>query len=660
MAPLFGRLKERKLGQWGCAYLAGAWVVYEATGTALEAWAVPVFLIRSIHVLLLFGFVGVLIGAWYHGEKGKQRVTGPELLMIALLLVMAGAVLSMLGEAGGDITSPAEALPAPAAPGDRPFVAALPFVNLSPLPGDAYLADGFHEELIAQLYKIGGLGVISRTSVMGYRDLERNMRQIASELGATAVVEGSVQKVGARVRLTIQLIDPGADDHLWMDQYDLDFSLDDLLDVQADIAEQIARALKAELTPAEQVRLDTRHTEDWDAYQAYLRGVYFLHRPHYTSEDVERALEEFRHATELDPGFALAWAVLAESHARQVYYWTDASKERIRAARHAAERARAAGELSPEVQLMLASARLHLDRDAEQALREIDRAARELPNDPEIRWARSAAFQIQGRFREAIEEQERLLTQSPRDAAVHTDLIFLNWVARDYAEAEAQADLARGLAADHMWPNLGKVLVVWSHRGPTHETRRLADGLAGNDGWVVWARYWDRMMKDEYAEAIQCLRGWDDAWVRTKMWARPLVMYEGWAHWAMEDTARAASLFHAAAELLEAETVAHPDDPRYHSSLGIAYAALGQADDALHEGRRAMALLPVSTDAFYSLGYVWDMAFTYTLLGDDDHAIQLLEELLGIPSWLSPVWLEHEFRFDPLKRDPRFQALVRG
>ena len=659
MTSLLERLKERKLVQWAIAYLAGAWVLVEASSLVVQQFHWPEWIGQTITVMAAFGFFIVLVLAWYHGEKGRQQVSGPELLIISLLLTVAGVTLSWVGQSRIADTARADS-PAVSSrtPDGRPFVAVLPLSNLSPAEEDAYLADGFHEELIAQLYKIGGLGVVSRTSVMGYRDPDRNIRQIASELGVMAVVEGSVQKIGQRMRLNIQLIDPDADDHLWSDQYDQEFSLDDLLDLQIAITRQIAGALKAELTPADNARLDARRTEDWDAYQAYLRGLYFLNLPHYSAEDAVRALREFELAVELDPEFALAWAQLAQAQARQVYYWADASEERRALAQTAADRARAAGEPSPEARLDLALAQLFLDRDAERALEEIAIAAVDLPNDPGVGWARSAALEMQGRFHESIQEQMRLLAMSPRDAAVHTQLAYLNWVIRDYPEALAQSDLALGLAPGHLWPNLMKVLTVWSHQGPTEETRRLSDGLPMRDSWVIWARYWDRMLLDEYQGALQSLTDWDSEWIRTKNWARPSVMYEALVYWAMGDTERATALFQESAVLLEREVRAFPDDPRYHSSLGVAYAALGREDQAISEGERGMALLPLSKDAFYGLGYVWDMAFIFTLLGDEAAAIRTIEGLLEVPGWMSSVWLEHDFRFDPLRGSPEFQALL--
>jgi len=337
---LLQRLKERKLVQWALAYLAGAFVVFQAVEVLAEPWRISPALQRSVHILLLFGLLLTLVLAWYHGEKGQQRVSGGELLALFAVLMLGGIVLSLLPtwetpapqRAGIDLPRPGEGDP-------RPSVAALPFANLSTDPSDAFLADGIHEEVITQLQKIGGLRPISRTSVMGYREPEQNIRSVASELGVGAILEGTVQKVQERLRVTVQLIDPAADQHLWAETFDQEISMGNLLDIQTEIAQKIASALQLELAPDEQARLATRPTENLEAYQAYLRGRYLQGIPHYTEEDVGRAEREFTRAVELDSTFALAWLELANAHAQEVFFWTDASEGRKDLARAAANRA---------------------------------------------------------------------------------------------------------------------------------------------------------------------------------------------------------------------------------------------------------------------------------------------------------------------------------
>jgi TolB-like protein len=203
---LLQRLKERKLVQWSLAYLAGAWVIYEATGTALEAWDIPVLLVRSIHVLLVIGFFVALVIAWYHGEKGRQRASGPELLMVAALLVVAGGVLTTLGPGTRETASDDPTnLPSPEPRDARPSIAVLPFQNRSGVEEDAHFTDGLHDQIITHLTKISGLSVRGLTSVLVYRDSPKNLREIGEELNARYIVEGGVQRAGGDVLINVQL-----------------------------------------------------------------------------------------------------------------------------------------------------------------------------------------------------------------------------------------------------------------------------------------------------------------------------------------------------------------------------------------------------------------------------------------------------------------------
>lgn len=661
--PLFRRLRERKLVQWALAYLAGAWAVLESAGYVGDQFGWPPLVGQALVVLVGFGFLATLILAWFHGEKGRQRVSGPELLILVILLVGAGAAVSALRDrlppesrnAAGFTEN--KTLPTP--PADpRPSVAVLPFANLSPDPADAYLADGFHEAVLARLTMIGGLRPLSRTSVMAYRDQDRSVREVADELGVEFVLEGTVQKILDRLRVNTRLIAVASDRSLWTESFDEPVSLETQMDLQTGIARRVATALETRLTPREDALLAERPTDNLEAYQAFQRGRYFQDLPHFTEEDAGRALREFERAVELDPGFALAWMELANAHAQEVFYWTDISEERKALARAAVARAMELDSPSPEVHLGLGLFHLWLERDPKTALAEIATAEEGLPNDPRIFTARAAVYQNQGRFEEAIEESQKALNLSPRDPSVLTDIGLFHWWSRDYALAEAYGQEAINLAPDQLWANLTKVLAVWSDRGPTQETEALLEGLPHSEGWVIWGRFWQRMWLDRYEEALRVLSDPEFDWMRTKMWAQPRGLLEAFAFRAIGKEDEAVSAFEAARIALEAAVEDSPLDARLHGALGLAYAGLGREADAVREGERGMALLPVEKDAVYGLAYPWDLAASYAMLGNVEEAAALLKHLMEIPGWVSPAFIEGDFRLDQIRETPELRALV--
>jgi TolB-like protein/tetratricopeptide (TPR) repeat protein len=333
------RLKERKLVQWALAYLAGAFVAFQAVEVMAEPWGISPALQRVIHVLLLFGLLVTLVLAWYHGEKGQQRATGTELLLLTGVLLLAAIALPCVAHRGGPegpleglIRIP-EASAAPVPRSNEPMVrqgaslAVLPFANFSPDPDDAYLADGIHEDVLNHLAGIAGLTLISRQSVLRYRDTDLTIPEISEQLRVGAILEGSLRRQGNRIRVVAQLIDSRTDAHLW--SRTLDRELDDVFRVQSEIARAVAAALKATLTPGEEKGIDAEPTGSVNAYDFYIRGRETLRGN--TPEDNDEAIRLFRRALELDSAYAGPWAGIADAYAMGRlrfglgYEWTDSA-----------------------------------------------------------------------------------------------------------------------------------------------------------------------------------------------------------------------------------------------------------------------------------------------------------------------------------------------
>ena len=379
MSSFLQRLRERKLFQWALAYLAGAWLVLQLMEVTAEPFGWPLALQRGITILLVVGLFVALVVAWYHGEKGRQRVSGPELLMIAALLAIAAILLTIVRPKAETPTTPYAVV---AVEGEKPAVAVLPFDNFSPNPDDAYFADGMHEEIIRQLSRISGSKVISRTSVMQYREERPPARQIAQDLGVGFLLEGSARKAEDQVRLTVQLIDAMRDEHVWADDYDRDLTVAHLFAIQDDVARQVAASLAARLSPEESRRIETQPTDNLAAYELYMLGRYHFHTRRTTGrEGLERAAEFFRRAIEADSGFALAYSGLANLCAPRRFYWRyepaaspSARRSEIQAADSAAAwaagRAVALDSASAEAHTALGIVLTYIEHDWEEAERE--------------------------------------------------------------------------------------------------------------------------------------------------------------------------------------------------------------------------------------------------------------------------------------------------
>jgi TolB-like protein/Tfp pilus assembly protein PilF len=305
------RLRRRKVVQWGIAYAAGAWGLLQGIAYMRDTFGWPHQLQQLATVALLIGLPIAVTLAWYHGDKGQQRITRAEFAILTLLFLLGGGLFWRYEHA----TGPA---PAGGAAESGPSVAVLPFENRSDERKDAYFVDGIHDDILTQLSKVSALKVISRTSVEQFRDTKLPIREIAAELGVRSILEGGVQRGGNRVRINVQLIDAATDSHLWAETYDRELTASNIFAIQSEVAAAIASALKAALTPAEQARVKAVPTQNLKAWEAYQLGQQRMARR--TSKGVLEAEKFFHQAIELDPKFAPAYAALAASLMLQVEY----------------------------------------------------------------------------------------------------------------------------------------------------------------------------------------------------------------------------------------------------------------------------------------------------------------------------------------------------
>jgi len=263
---------RRKVGQWGVLYATGAWGFLQGLGYLTELFGWPNELPRVVALALLAGLPEVFVVAWFHGDRGDQRVTGTELALITLLFLLGGGLFWAYQHADNSVEGGAVEHTRPRPPGDkdpRPVVAVLPFENRSDQAADAHFVDGVHDDLLTQLTKVGSLGVVARTSVAPFRGSRQSTQQIATALGATMLVEGGVQRSGGRVRVTVQLVDGSTAVHLWAEHYDRELSATNALDVQSEVAAAVSDALKDVLTSS---HVDRRVVVSTTAVSSFSEG----------------------------------------------------------------------------------------------------------------------------------------------------------------------------------------------------------------------------------------------------------------------------------------------------------------------------------------------------------------------------------------------------
>ena len=573
----------------------------------------------------------------------------------AVILVTVAAVFLWLRET-------AARKPAPAGPADGERVAVLPFVNQG-AGDDAYFASGVTDEITGRLASLKGLAVVSRASAAQYAGTAKTTREIGGELEVRYLLTGTVrwargEGAAGRVRITPELVRVADDTSVWSEIYE--FTMDDIFRVQSEIARAVVARLGLELLEHRPGTIESRPTGDMEAYQAFLRGRFLAGQPHFTLATWLEALGHFERATELDPGFALAWAELSKAHARLVYYRHDLTPDRRAKARQALDRARELSPGSPEAHLAAGYYHLWVERETEAARTEFEAASKEMPNSVEIQTALGELFRMHGELERALEAYELAGSLSPRDGSAMVDLAETLWWMRRYPEAAEAADRAIALSPDQAWPYLTKAFNSWSWKGRDGlaEARSALEYVPADHEWTEWCWFWQEAMEKRYTEAIERFEADPGGWIRIKIQAGPKALFTAILQASLGEAEKARKGFEAALRMLEAEVQARPRNALTHSSLGVAYAGLGRREEALREGLLGVELLPLSKDAVYGIPGLIDLAHIHALLGDFDEAVERLEFLLSRPGWISVPWLRADPRWILLRGDPRFEALL--
>lgn len=547
---------------------------------------------------------------------------------------------------------------------DKKVMAVLPFENMGS-PEQEYFADGVTEEITSRLSGLSGLAVIARTSAIQYKKSTKSLKEIGNELGVQYVLQGTIRWATTpdnktRVRVNSALIKVADATQSWSQSYDE--VLSDVFTMQSDIATQVANALGINLLQSERNSLEQTLTQNSDAYDAYLRGRDYFQRS-YAKQDFEIAIQMFQKAVDLDPRFAAAYARMSETHSAMYWFFYDHSKTRLDAARAAVDKALALSPELPEAHQAFGYYYYWGFLDYENALKELAIAQKANPSDSRLYLAMGAIQRRQGKMDLSALTMAKGLELDPRSSELAYNLAQTYVLIRRYDDADKTLDRALTLAPDVAQRVMYKALIRWAADGDTKSAKAyLEKALTTADFndkiWVQWNIAYNELYSGNYQAGIDIFSSGLNKPFDTQFEYVPASLMLADLQRLLGRKVAAAASYDSAVTSLENLVREQPEDARYHSALGHAYAGLGRKDDAVREGKRALEIMPISKEAWRGTRRARDLAKIHVMVGNYDEAISNLEMLLSIPAEVSPAFLRIDPSWAPLRSLPRFQKLV--
>lgn len=577
--------------------------------------------------------------AYQQQKAGRRKKVYLSVMILLIIAIAYGVVFHLLPEADKEI------LPV------RKNLAVLPLENLGN-PDDEYFADGITDAITTQLAKAGGLGVISRSSSMQYKQTEKSLRQIGSELGVDYILEGTVNwdksdKV-SKVKINTKLIRVADDTHIWAESYE--HKLEEIFVLQSNIAENVSEALNITFAEPESLDRGTKPTDNIQAYDFYLRGNMYFNRG-WEEKDLRLAITMYEKAVELDSSFALALAMLSRAHSGMYWDYYDRTDKRAEKAKKAVDKALSIEPDLPQAMLALGTYYYSL-LDYDKALEQFKIALKNQPNNSEVIAAIAGVQRRKGELDQAIDNYFSAFELDPRSYIRAFDIGLTYGLQRNYAEAVRYLDKTITLAPDWPMAYIYKAWLCLFWEGTITKAQNVLQEASGKADLEQSVYYWWllRIIESDYQKAI----------ARTYLKTDTTSYYLHLARlYRLDNQPQLEYIYCDSVRIiLERKIQSQPENAWLHSKLGLAYAGLAQYDKAIREGLKAVEIMPPSREAIYALFFIVNLAEIYTITGEYDKAIDQLEFSLSIPGFVSVPYLRLDPVWTVLHDHPRFKQLV--
>ena len=685
---LFNELKRRNVFRVALAFLVVSWLLIQVAATLEEALNLPDWFDAMVVSVLIIAFPMVLIFSWAYeitpegirkeSEIIKKRsitdVTAKRLDLLTLFAVLMLMVLMIWQPFQTTKTqlSPQRSAAMPVSSGGmrgidsvlpKEFlntIAVLPFVNRSNNPDDLFFTDGMHDDILTQLTQIVGLKVISRTSVMSYRDSDKPLPVIAAELGAGVILEGGIQRAGNRIRVNAQLIDVKTDAHLWAKTYDLEMSVDHIFNIQSAITKQIVKAIKGQISPQDERILDSQATNSLAAWEAFAKARSIMYDSGYNAKKYRQALEQAQIAVQADPQFLMAQLLVVNAHSSIYWIGDDISEARKAQAKQELDKAIALAPTHPAVLAAQGDYFYRIFLDFEKALEYLFMAHQKKPNDAEILQSLALTQRRLGQWQKSVDNFLRADELNPGDQNNIYHAIETLFIVGEFKQANDLMDDALSRFPDSS--DLGAIAVELpiAQFGDLQKARSVYQTITPNTGdayvaSTVSLAYLER----DYETVIQTLHQ-PEVVEFFSLYPGMLNLQRGQMHQFLGQEQQAMH------ELKQAQLALEPIDMKQNafnlalsqSQLALVKALLGQDQEAVVLAEAAMNTLPLEKDPIDGPLIHNTSVYVLAMVGDRERALREIKRLLNTPSGYNYWYLKLDPHWDFMRDDADFQALL--
>jgi TolB-like protein len=666
----FSELKRRNVYKVAVAYAIAGWALAQGIAQVFPVFGVPNWVVQLIVLLIVIGFPIALVLAWAFEltAEGLKRTEDADFARPRakshawIYVAVIGAVLSIgLFFLGRYTAGPAQHA---AVDTSVKSIAVLPFENLSDDKQNTYFADGVQDQILTNLARVSDLRVISHTTVRQYKSGQRrNLREIGKQLGVTHILEGSVQRAGERLRIAAQLIDARTDSQIWAETYDRTAA--DLFAIQSELAESIVAQLQAKLSPQQKAEIEQRPTQDLLAFELYQQAKQIVDS-YLIADDVRAALlsalQLLDQAIKRDPDFVSAYCYIARANDLLYFFDLDPTPDRVLLAGAAVKAALRLRPDSAEAHFAMADFLFRCHRDYDGALKELAIARPGLPNDTAffilsgyINRRRNNWLQAERDFFDAVKID-------PRNPNAYNLLADTYNLERRHLLAAQVYD--RVLAAGERTPIVfyRRESAIFNRTGNSTELRKVLLENPDMDvgGGQTPYRVMFALIDGNFAEADRVLAASprEDFQDIDYSFYYPKAWFEAMIATAKGDSARAIAAFSTARNILEQRLAVKPEDARTIAVLAQVDAGLGRKKLAIQEAQHAVDLMPLSKDIYDGALVLEGLAQVYTWTNEPDRAIELLQKLATMPSYINYARLKLLPMWNPLRGDPRFEKIV--